>query len=259
MTFRKRFISISTGLVLVTALASGCSNQQTRSTSNLVDYLYPKEATTKIEPTIPTLKLPLKIGIAFVPEQLPNHYGSNSWTGKSDIVTLTASKKDQLLNKIANHFRQEKFVSEIQVIPSNYLTPQGSFTNLQQVKTMYDIDIIALVSFEQIQFTDASFLSLSYWTLVGAYTISGEKNDTNTLIDTAIYDIESKKMLFRAPGTSHVKGRSTPVNLSEELRLDSIEGFDQATDKMINNLDEQLNLFREKIKQNPDLIKITQE
>jgi rhombotail lipoprotein len=258
MTFYKRLLFTSLSVIFSIGLLSGCSNQQTRSTSNLVDYLYPKEQTTKIEPGTPNLKLPLKIGIAFVPAQSPDHYGKNEWTGRSDLTTaLTEAKKTKLLEKVAGHFRQEKFVSDIQVIPSNYLTPQGSFSNLSQIKTMYDIDVIALVSFDQIQFTDGSFLSLSYWTLVGAYTISGEKNDTNTLLDTTIYDIESKKMLFRAPGTSHVKGRSTPVNLSEELRLDSIEGFDLATENMIKNLEEQMNAFRERIKLNPNLVKIS--
>lgn len=257
MSFYKRLLFSSFSAMLTASLLSGCSNQQTRSASNLVDYLYPKEQTSQIKPGTPNLKLPLKIGIAFVPSQAPDHYGRNEWTGNHDLTTLTESKKTQLLDKIAGHFRKEKFVSDIQVIPSNYLTQQGSFSNLSQIKTMYDIDVIALVSFDQIQFTDGSFLSLSYWTLVGAYTVSGEKNDTNTLLDTTIYDIDSKKMLFRAPGTSHVKGRSTPVNLSEELRLDSIEGFDLATENMIKNLEEQMNAFRERIKQNPDLVKIT--
>jgi rhombotail lipoprotein len=255
MNFRLRFTCVCTCVILMASLITGCSNQQTRSTSNVVDYLYPKD-TAKVEPGIPNLQLPLKVGIAFVPTQSPNHYGTNTWTGKSDIATLTESKKDELLNRVADRFREEKFVSDIQVIPSNYLTPQGSFANLSQIKTMYDIDVIALVSFDQIQFTDSDFLSISYWTLVGAYAVSGEKNDTNTLLDTTIYDIDSKKMLFRAPGTSHVKGRSTPVNLSEELRADSITGYDLATENMIKNLEQQLNQFREKIKQNPDLVKI---
>ncbi len=121
---------------------------------------------------------------------------------------------------------------------------------------MYGIDVIALVSYDQVQFTDEGLLSLTYWTLVGAYVVSGEKNDTSTMLDTAVYDIKSKKMLFRAPGTSNIKGRATPINLSEELRVDSIRGFEEATGHMISNLDVQLANFREKIKRNPEQIKI---
>ncbi len=86
--------------------------------------------------------------------------------------------------------------------------------------------------------------------------ISGEKNDTSTMLDTAVYDIESRKMLFRAPGTSNIKGRSTPINLSEELRVDSVNGFKEAAGKMTANLDLQLTKFKEKIKAEPEKVKI---
>lgn len=75
-------------------------------------------------------------------------------------------------------------------------------------------------------------------------------------MDTAVYDIASRKLLFRAPGVSQVKGRSTPVNLQEELRHDSQQGFDEASKQMINNLQQELDNFTERLKQRPDDIKI---
>jgi rhombotail lipoprotein len=48
------------------------------------------------------------------------------------------------------------------------------------------------------------------------------------------------------------------VNLSEELRADSIKGFDLATQQMISNLDAELARFREKVKENPEQIKVVQ-
>ena len=107
-----------------------------------------------------------------------------------------------------------------------------------------------------VQFTDEGILSLTYWTLVGAYVISGEKNDTSTMLDTVVYDIQSKKMLFRAPGTNNFKGSATPVNLSEELRSDSMKSFEAATSQMTSNLDIQLSNFKEKIRNNPEKVKI---
>ncbi len=243
-------------LFLMSAAVVSCSNQQVGAKSSVVDYLYPKE-TIKVEPAIPLLKLPIKMGIAFVPEQSKREHGSNFWAGNADLTSgLTEAKKIQILTKVSSYFKKYPFVGEIQEIPSTYLTPGGSFANLEQIKTMYGVDVIALVSYDQVQFTDAGLLSVSYWTIVGAYIVSGEKNDTNTLMDTVVYDIASKKMLFRAPGTSVVKGSSTPVNLSEELRADSLKGFDLATKSMIENLDVQLASFREKAKQNPEQIKI---
>jgi len=76
------------------------------------------------------------------------------------------------------------------------------------------------------------------------------------MLDTAVYDIESKKMLLRAPGTSMIKGSSTIVNLSEELRKDSLEGIEEATTQMISNLGAQLEKLKEKIKRKPETVKI---
>ena len=116
---------------------------------------------------------------------------------------------------------------------------------------MYGIDVIALLSYDQVQHTDENFLSLSYWTIVGAYFFKGEKNDTSTMIDAMVYDIESRKMLFRAPGVSHVKHSATLVNLSEQLRADSRQGFEKAAEDLAVNLKIQLDLFQEKLKEMP--------
>jgi len=243
--------------LIIVVFISGCAGQQARTKSSVVDYLYPKGSDVVVQPSVPTLTLPLKVGIAFVPEQEATSRGRNVWTGVPwSGAALTSASKTELLEKVANDFRKLDFVSEIEVIPSEYLTTNGSFSNLEQIQTMYGIDVIALVSYDQVQFTDEGFLSLTYWTIVGAYVVSGEKNDTSTMLDTVVYDIKSKKMLFRAPGTSVVKGNATPVNLSEELRADSLEGFNLAADNMIENLNLQLDNFKEKIKIHPEQVKI---
>ena len=244
--------SLNTLLVLLAAiLLTGCAGQQMRTKSSVVDYLYPKEKAANIQPSIPRLTLPAKVGIAFVPgsTQASSH---SFWAGRVNVESLTEREKMQLLDKVAAHFKKYDFVKSIEVIPSSYLTPQGSFANLDQIKTMYGIDIIALVSYDQVQFVDEGMLSLTYWTLVGAYIVSGEKNDTSTLMDTAVYDIDSHKMLFRAPGVSQVTGSSTPINLSEELRAKATQGFREATEDMVRNLDLQLERFREKVKEQPE-------
>lgn len=41
------------------------------------------------------------------------------------------------------------------------------------------MDVVALVSRDQVQFTDQGLLSLTHWTLVGAYIVPGERNDTH--------------------------------------------------------------------------------
>ena len=245
-------------LALIALLLAGCVTQpqQTRMRSSVVDYLYPGGADGAVEPSVPVLNVPLKVGIAFVPEQPAVRQGSLVWAGRTERTALTEAQKNELLQTVAAHFRSRDFVSAIEVIPSPYLTEGGSFANLDQIRTMYGVDVIALVSYDQVQFTDEGLLSLTYWTLVGAYVVSGEKNDTSTMLDTVVYDIPSRKLLFRAPGTSTVEGSSTPVNLSEQLREDSLEGFRRAADEMIANLDVQLESFQARIQSDPDQVKI---
>ncbi|MCW8995407.1 MAG: rhombotarget lipoprotein [Psychromonas sp.] len=255
MNKKLRYLNIWLLLALI-GLLSACAGQQNRTKSSVVDYLYPKKSDIVVRPSIPVLHLPLKVGIAFVPEHSSATRGMNLWSGSVAGGALTESEKYNLLEKIAGNFRKYEFVSDIDVIPSAYLTAGGGFRNLEQIKTMYGIDVIALVSYDQVQFTDEGALSFSYWTLVGAYLISGEKNDTSTMLDTAVFDIQSRKMLFRAPGTSSIKSRSTPVNLSEELRNDSVNGFKEASKQMVENLDVQLNMFKDKVKNNSVKVKL---
>lgn len=252
-----RLFSAAVLLFSTIAFLSGCAGQQSNTKSSVMDYLYPKSNSKHVEPSIPHLNLPLKVGIAFVPDSKSNTTMNNPWAGRVSGGSLTASMKSELLDKVADSFRELDYVGSIDVIPSAYLTPGGSFANLEQIKTMYGIDTIALVSYDQVQFTDEGALSLSYWTIVGAYIVTGEKNDTSTLMDTVVYDIASKKLLFRAPGISRVRGTATPVNLSEALREDSNEGFKQATNEMIVNLKDELTRFEETVKKDPQMVTIT--
>ena len=253
MLGKSRLAVICTLLLTLTA----CATQQTGSRSSVVSYLYPDKAVPQPVTAIPQLSLPLRMGIAFVPGASSNRSSNAMPWVEVQSNPLTENHKAQMLNAIAGHFSAQPFVGHIEVIPSAYLTAGGSFANLDQLKAMFNIDVIALVSYDQLQFTDDSKLSLSYWTLVGAYLVAGQKNDTNTLMDTAVYAIDSRKLLFRAPGTSQLKGRSTPVDLQKELRQDSLQGFLQANDDMIKNLELQLQQFKQQLQQNPEGVKLS--
>jgi rhombotail lipoprotein len=234
-------------IISITVLFSlvGCAEfygrRQSRYTSSVVEYLYPEKEVAEV-PSIPHLSLPIRVGIAFVPE-----------SGVGVVANrLSGKEKMDLMERISSEFRTLPFVKDIELIPTDYLTNGGGFTNLDQIKTMYGIDVITLVSYDQVQHTDEGMLSLSYWTIVGAYTVKGEKNDTSTMVDAVLYDIASRKMLFRAPGTSHLKGSSTLVNLSEQLRSDSLNGFHLAADNLVSNLQAELDRFKKKVKEMPE-------
>ena len=242
---RFKFVVMSLVITLLAISLTGCAGlfgqSRSRYASSVVDYLYPDKEVAEV-PSIPHLSLPLRVGVAFVPETGLGAMGAR----------LSEKDKMDLMARISSEFRALPFVKDIELIPPDYLTRAGGFRNLDQIRTMYGIDVIALLSVDQVQYTDEGFLSLSYWTIVGAYTIKGEKNDTSTMIDAVVYDIPSRKMLFRAPGTSHIKGSSTLVNLSEQLRADSLSGFHEAADQLVANLHNELNRFKEKIKEQPE-------
>lgn len=245
-------------ILTVVATATGCAlwngltaSRRAHQASSVVEYLYPDKAEPVETPTVPTLSLPLKVGIAFVPE------GQRTGRqGRSGEPVFTEKEKIALMEEASSHFKKYPFVKSIELIPTAYLTPRGSFPNLDQLRTMFGVDVIVLLSYDQAQFTDEGFLSLSYWTLVGAYLVRGEKNDTNTMMDAAVYDIPSRKMLFRAPGISRVKGSATPINLSEQLRQDSEAGFKEAAKNLVVSLEQELEKFQERVKKSPEEIKI---
>lgn len=245
-------------LTALTLTSIGCvgmnyGNRQKREATSLADYLYPGDTEHIAQPAIPVLSLPLNVGIAFVPEFYKNSKGGTTRTYQS---RLDENRRIQLMQNVSSHFQAQPFVKRIELIPSSYLTPQGSFENLDQLKRLFNVDVIALVSYDQAQFSDETAWSFTYWTIVGAYVVPGERNDTRTLLDCAVYDIASRQLLFRAPGVSTVKGNATPINANEELRRDSEQGFDIAATNLVTNLEVELGRFKDRVKRSPDEIRV---
>jgi rhombotail lipoprotein len=245
----------SAGLLGTVVTLTGCAifgQTSHREASSLVQYLYPKGMAHADQPTIPTLSLPLRVGVAWVPGQKTDKFAADS--GK-----LSEQQKIEILTRVTTNFTAFPFVKSIEVIPSAYLQPCGGFANVDQLQSMFGIDVLALVSYDQMQFTSENFLSFAYWTVVGAYLVQGEKNATQTMLDTAVYDIPSRKLLFRAPGTSQVKALATPINLNEELRKNRERGFNEASTNMVANLQEQLASFRQRVKESPQEFNIVRK
>ncbi len=243
-------------LVALLALALGCAHSSHSRSTSLVDFLYPKGSRQPaLQPTVPHLRLPLRVGVAFVPQG----YARYSEHSPRDTVGggITEQQQIDLMRGVAERFAEETTVESIELVPGAYLRPYGGFANLDQLRRLYALDLIVLLSYDQVQFTDQGWDSLSYWTLVGAYMVPAERNATHTLLDAAVFDIESRKLLFRAPGTSTVSGRATPVNLGEDLRRDAARGFDEAARDLAANLDAALVDFRARVKENPAEVRVT--
>jgi rhombotail lipoprotein len=160
-------------------------------------------------------------------------------------------QKTALMERVAAEFKGRDYIQSIEIIPTSYLRPAGGFANLNQVRSLLGVDVIALVAYDQVQFTNENILSLAYWTIVGAYIFHGNKNDTDTLMEAAVYDIASRHLLFRAPGVSHVEAGTAAAYITQRQREDGAKGFEAATDDMIKNLKTQLEAFRERVKTAP--------
>ena len=236
MTAKHLFV---VSVALLIAACAGLFGSSTREgvSSSLVDYLYPdgEKPPTGQAVNVPNLELPLKVGLAFVPSQ--NRGGALSEAGRV-----------QLLDKVKAAFSGRDYIEAIEVIPEAYLRTGQGFTALQQTARLYDLDVMALVSYDQVANTSERTSSFLYWTIVGAYVVKGNKNDVQTFVDTAVFDVTTRKLLFRAPGVSENKSSSTLVNLDRDLRLAQQKGFETAMADMTVNLDKELALFKERIK-----------
>ena len=82
---------------------------------------------------------------------------------------------------------------------------------------MNGVSVVALVSFDQLQFDDQDRWSLLYLTIVGAYWIPADRHETHTLLDVSVFDVESRALLFTGSGSSVTKARSTAVD-AERVR-----------------------------------------
>jgi rhombotail lipoprotein len=243
------------GLGFVLLATSACfslfnARERAHESSSVVAYLYPNQ-TDPLPPTsIPVLRIPLRVGVLFVPPGQKNARGGYYQPNSG----FSEAQKMALLERVAKEFRGRDFIESIEIVPASYLRPGGGFANLDQLRGLLRIDVVALVAYDQVQFTSENFLSLTYWTIVGAYIFHGNKNDTQTLMESAVYDIPSRHLLFRAPGASNVQAGTAGVYLAENLRHDSAKGLEQATDDLIKNLKVQLEDFRERAKKAPDTV-----
>ena len=131
------------------------------------------------------------------------------------------------------------------------LEPGGGFANLDRIAALLRLDAIALVSYDQVQHADATALSLLYWTGIGAYIVPGDRYDVLTVVETAVFDIKSRRLLMRAAGTSNVKGSATLVGFSGQSREARLKSFEEAVTQMIGNLHGEVKTFRERAPSDP--------
>lgn len=233
-------------MLLVAVIASGCGSmtaRQSKQTASVVDYLFSGQQLPQQmqQASITELNVPLRIGIAFVPGMADPTFGI------SEVEQIRWS------SQIKAAFERYPFVGSLVMIPATYLKSGGGFDNLRQVATLFNVEVVALLSYDQIQFSEPTRLSLTYWTGVGAYLVPGNQYDIHTTLEVTVFDVRTHKLLFRAPGTSTVKDSSTWVKFSDSSRQARAEGFDKALQLLIPNVDAALQAFRKQAQDDPTI------
>lgn len=231
-------------MLLVAMIGSGCgsmSMRQSRQDASLVDYLYSgQQPPEKMQQaSITELNIPLRIGIAFVPGV------ANPKLGITEVEQIRWS------SQIKAAFEKYPFVGKLEVVPTAYLKSGGGFDNLRQIATLLNLEVIALLSYDQIQFSEPNKLSMMYWTGIGVYLVPGDQYDIHTALEATVFDVRTRKLLFRAPGTSTVKGSAAWIKFSDSSRQARSEGFYKALEQLIPNVDAALQAFRQQAQDDP--------
>lgn len=218
-------------LALTLAALAGCASffdgptHRAGVSSGVVDYLYPPG--TKFEAAqegVPEVRLPARVGLMFVPS-----------TREPD--GLTAADRQQLLAKVRDTFKAQPFIDRIEIIPDTYLRPRGGFDNLEQIARLQGLDIVALVSYDQVADTGETAASFLYWTIIGAYTVPATRNQVSTFVETTVFHVDSRTLLLRAPGQDQRDAGSTAIRVGDTRERLGREGFRAAMDDMSTNLD----------------------
>jgi len=250
MVKRIQLLLVVAGMTLFTGCASYWFTGQSYDTrdgvsSSLVDYLYPAGDLRVSESTaIPRLNLPLRVGIAFVPSK------------SARASALSEATKMDLLEKVRAAFLDRDYIEHIEVIPDTYLRSSTGFGGMQQVARLYGVDVMALVSYDQVSASEDRKSSFLYWTIIGAYVVKGTQNEVQTFVDTAVFDVTSRSLLFRAPGIDKLRQRSTAVEAAESVRKGRNASFDSAIESMAVNLSHELDGFEARVQDSSSVAEV---
>lgn len=234
--------------LLALALLACAAPETVHRRSSLSAYLGGKAPSApEAAPGPVRLQLPLRLGLAFVPAEAGQRQGGFVPAGPA--APMEPAQEQALQEKVAQVFSVKPWALSFKAIPSLYLKKGGGFEDLEQVARSFGVDVVALVSVDQIQFSSPRWYAWTYWTVVGAYMVKGEEDDTTTLVDAAVYHVPSRTFLFRAGGVGTAKGSSTWSKREEAFRHQSRESLAQAMGQLSVNLDAGVEGFKQ------DLIK----
>jgi rhombotail lipoprotein len=230
---------------LLVGLLAGCASMEgdtkQRQVASMLGFLFPGKEAPAPSTAVAVINVPFRIGVAFVPD-----------SGSAEF-RLSENDRLRLAGQVRDAFRNYPFIQSIEAVPSLYLEHGGGFDNLDRIASLLRLDVVALISYDQVQFSGANSWSFLYWTGIGAYLVEGDKYDVMTAVETAVFDIKSRRMLMRAAGTSTIKGEATWVGFKERSRAARTASFESSVKQMIDQLHTAVRYFRERAPKDPNI------
>jgi rhombotail lipoprotein len=243
-----RLILVATaalGLGGCAALFNGLNHDRHHAASSpLVGFLYGNNEIPPVAEEV-HLELPIRVGVTFLASQ-----------GRSGP---SAIDREKVLAAIRDNFKSRPYVSEIVPIPDYYLRTGGNdgLTQIEQISRLNRLDLFAIVSWDQVTDSTANKNSLAYLTIVGAYFVRGDRNETHTLLDIAVIDPRTKTLVLRSGGTSALAGNTTLIEADHHETAQRSKGFELATANLVDNFKRELTDFEGRVREGTAPVKVT--
>jgi rhombotail lipoprotein len=243
-----RLIIVATaalGLSGCAALFDGLNRDRHHAASSpLVGFLYGNNEIPPVAEEV-RLELPIRVGVTFLASQ-----------GRSGPAAID---REKVLAAIRDNFKSRPYVSEIVPIPDYYLRTGGNdgLTQIEQISRLNRLDLFAIVSWDQVTDTTANKNSLAYLTIVGAYFVRGDRNETHTLLDIAVIDPRTKTLVLRSGGTSALAGNTTLIDAGRHETAQRSKGFELATANLVDNFKRELTEFEGRVREGTAPVKVT--
>lgn len=244
-----RRIAVVSGVLLAALALAGCAGMfssmphRHQRSSSLVEYLYGGQAPPG-QPGVPMLDLPLVVGVSFLP-------------AARGVGAIDETEKLRVLELVRARFSSRAFVREIVPIPDYYLATGRGFDGLGALQRLYDLDLVALVSYDQVSRQEGNEMSLAYLTIVGAYLLPGTSQDVSTIVDLAVVDPASRSLVLRAAGMDSRHGVATDVAANRRLNARGVDSFRASADQMIERFDAELLRFEQSVREGTARVKVS--
>jgi rhombotail lipoprotein len=220
-----------------------------QASTPLVEFLY-GDGEVPVTDAQPELHLPIRVALSFLPR-----------AGGPSAFQAGAIDREKVLTAIRENFRTLPYVTEIIIVPDYYLKGGNGdgLMQIEQLARLFHFDLLALVSYDQIQNTYQNERSLAYLTIVGAYLVRGDRKETHTLLDLAVIDPASRGLVLRAGGVSVLKESATPLDATRRGAAQSSRGFELATSELVANFSRELTDFEQRVRNGTAPVKVVRQ